>query len=114
MGHLNALDANIAKDANHKEKIIEAADDLLLSELLDLQCTSDLTIRFLCGLNSVLEQEKNRLPEKYGSTIGRVRRIKRLIPSQRRSEAFGRRNGVEHEPGYRGRVVAHKREAKDE
>ena len=75
-------------DPDRVEETLLAADEILLSELLDIGVTQDLTIRYLCGLMKLLDEHSNAVPEKYQDVKESVKRVKGLIGARRRSAAF--------------------------
>ena len=75
-------------DPDKVEETLLAADEILLSELLDIGVTQDLTIRYLCGLMKLLDEHANAVPDKYQDVKGAVKRVKGLIGSKRRAAAF--------------------------
>ena len=75
-------------DEDRVEATLLAADEILLSELLDIGVTQDLTIRYLCGLMKLLDEHGNAVPEKYQDVKGAVKRVKGLIGSKRRAAAY--------------------------
>ena len=79
---------HLTGNAERVEATLLAADEILLSELLDIGVTQDLTIRYLCGLQKLLDEHANAVPEKYQDIKGAVKRVKGLIGSRRRSAAF--------------------------
>ena len=84
----NFGDKHLIGDQARVEATLLAADEILLSELLDIGVTQDLTIRYLCGLQKLLDEHSNAVPEKYQDLKGAVKRVKGLIGSKRRSAAF--------------------------
>ena len=81
-------DKRLLGDQNRVEATLLAADEILLSELLDIGVTQDLTIRYLCGLMKLLDEHSNAVPEKYQDIKGAVKRVKGLIGSKRRAAAY--------------------------
>ena len=96
--------ARLKGDYERVERTLAAADEVLLSELLLLEVTQDLTIRFLCGVVKLLEVHSSDVPKRYQGVKDDVQRVKQLIGSRRRSEAF-EANAV-HVPGW---VPTHQR-----
>jgi hypothetical protein len=94
----NFKNKRLRGDASRVEATLLAADELLLSELLDMGVTQDLTIRYLCGLQKLLEENQQDVPQKYGDVCELVKTVKGLIGSKRRSAAF--ESIGTHKPGW--------------
>ena len=86
---MNSFDEkHLTGDPDRVEETLLAADEILLSELLDIGVTQDITIRYLCGLLKLLDEHSNVVPEKYQDVKGAVKRVKGLIGHKRRAAAF--------------------------
>tara|TARA_B100000497_G_C7603454_1_gene362536 strand:- start:701 stop:1024 length:324 start_codon:yes stop_codon:yes gene_type:complete len=84
----NFKNKQLTGNASRVEATLLAADELLLSELLDMGVTQDLTIRYFCALHKLLEENYKDVPAKYGDVCEQVKRVKGFIGSKRRSAAF--------------------------